>query len=201
MSNLSSIPKWDNYLYRFIIQNEENPFLLEDDFSNIFYELPFRKEQDQLLEILEKITSYNPLNTSMPVQSIKISNKEFGEYIESKINFIRNNYYYNADFILNNGILGNVTYAKKTFNIEDYTAIDVVFTFNSFSFSIFFVSSRIDDTIKKAIYSYLNDLEPDIWEFDSVKNTIHVCNEKVTSLDIFNEIEHIKTYLENIYIC
>ena len=54
---------------------------------------------------------------------------------------------------------------------------------------------------KKAIYSYLDSLEPDIWEFDSVKNTIHICNEKVTNLDVFNEIEHIKTYLENLYLC
>lgn len=198
MSNLSAIPKWDDYLYRFIIQNEENPFLVEEDFSNVFYELPYRKEQDKLLSILEDIHDYNPLNMSMPIRTIQEKDKEFGKYINSKINFIRNNYNYNADFILNNGILGNVSYAKKNFNIEDYIAIDIVFIFNSFSFSIYFTSTRIDKNIQNKIFSYLSNKEQHIWEFDEIKNAIHISNENVTKLDIFNEIEEIKQFLEKI---
>lgn len=198
MSNLSAIPKWNDYLYRFIIQNEENPFLVEEDFSNIFYELPYRKEQDKLLSILENIENYNPLNTPMPIKLIKQKYYDFGIYISSKINFIRNNFNYNADFILNNGILGNVSYAKKTFDIEDYVAIDIVFIFNSFSFSIYFASSRIDKNTQYKIFTYLNKKEPNIWEYNELKNVIHVSNEKVSKLDTFNEIEKIKQFLEHI---
>lgn len=198
MSNLSAIPKWDNYLYRFIIQNEENPFLVEDDFSNIFYELPLRTEQDRLLNILENIPHYNPVNMPLPLNEIKEKDIEFGNYIATKVNYIRNNYNYNADFILNNGILGNVSYAKKIFNVEDYAAIDIVFIFNSFSFSIYFTSSRIDNDTQQSIFSFLASKEPGIWEFDTIKKMIHVSAEKTTGLDIFDEIEDIKTYLEKI---
>ena len=196
MSNLSAVPKWDDYLYRFIIQNEENPFLVEEDFSNIFYELPYRTEQDKLLSILESIRDYNPLNMPMPIRAIEEKDRNFSKYIASKINFIRNNYNYNADFILNNGILGNVSYGKKNFNIEDYVAIDIVFIFNSFSFSIYFTSSRIDKNIQHSIFSYLCGKEKNIWEFDEIKKAIHISNENITKLDIFNEIENIKKFLE-----
>ena len=137
--------RWLQYTEDYIVNKKENPnVLVEEDLSNILNEIDNNDFKNEIFETLIKLKNYSPFIDVFPTWEF---DKETQKKLVKLITYIKTHFYINNDIKLWNGIWGKIVYKSKSFDINDY-ANDVVITFNSHEFEIYFLNKDLIDNAK-----------------------------------------------------